>query len=277
MPGIKDFKGKVTVITGAGSGIGRATALAFAKEGSDLVIADIHEERLKEVAGKITGYGARVLARRVDISDRAQVDEFAEAAIRERGHVDILFNNAGVAIGSSFEDTTIEDFQWIFSVNFWGVLFSVKAFLPHMISRKFGHVVNTSSVSGLCATPGMAAYCSTKFAIAGLGESLRAEMKKYGIGVSTICPGIIDTRIVADGRMKLKKDARAGNQGVADFYKRFGWPPERVASAVLSAVRNNRSVIPVGPEAWVQWFCKRLSQKGYELSSEAVGRFLMEP
>ena len=190
MPGIKDFREKVTLITGAGSGIGRATALAFAAQGADLVIVDKEEDRIAEAAKEIEARGARVLARKVDVSDCTQVDDLARFVMAERGRVDILYNNAG-------------------------------------------------------------------------------------IGVSTICPGVINTRVVADGCMNLREESRANRQAVVEFYKKFGWPPERVARAVLSAVRHNRSVVPVGPESWIQWIGKRLSQKGYELASEFMGRFLM--
>jgi NADP-dependent 3-hydroxy acid dehydrogenase YdfG len=275
MPGIKDFQNKVVVITGAGSGIGKASAEAFAVEGADVVIADIHEGRLQEVSSGIIARGGRALIKKVDVADRTQVEGLASFAIKEKGRVDILFNNAGVAIGGSFENTSIEEWEWIFSINFWGVLYGIKAFLPHMIERKYGHILNTSSLAGLCSMPGMSAYSSTKFAVAGLGEALRAEVRKYGIGVSTICPGVINTRVVEDGRMHLRDGARANRQTVVDFYRNFGWPPERVAKAVLSAVRHNRSVVPVGPESWAQWFSKRLSQKGFEAGSELAGRILM--
>lgn len=275
MPGIQDFRDKVVVITGAGSGIGRATALAFADEGADLVLADIHEDRLDDAAAEIRQRGARVITRAVDVSKKKQVKDLAGFVISRKGCVDILYNNAGVAIGADFESTSLKEFEWIFSINFWGMLYGIKAFLPYMIERRTGHIVNTSSVAGLCATPGMSAYCSTKFAIAGLGESLRAELKKYNIGVSTICPGVIDTRIVADGCLHLKDDTLATNERVVNFYRRFGWPPERVARAVLKAVRKNRSVVPVGPEAWLQWIGKRLSQRNHDATVEFVGRLLM--
>ena len=275
MPGIKDFRGKVTVITGAGSGIGRATALAFAAQGADLIIVDKEEDRVVEVAGEIKARGARVLARKVDVSDRTQVDDLAGFVMAERGKVDILYNNAGIGVGGGFDCTSLEEWERIFSINFWGVLYGIRAFLPHMIERRYGHIVNTSSLAGLCAIPGMSAYCSTKFAVAGLGEALRAEVRRYGIGVSTICPGVINTRVVVDGCMNLREESRANRQAVVEFYKKFGWPPERVARAVLSAVRHNRSVVPVGPESWIQWISKRLSQKGYEAASELAGRFLM--
>jgi NAD(P)-dependent dehydrogenase (short-subunit alcohol dehydrogenase family) len=275
MPGIKDFRGKVTMITGAGSGIGRATALAFAAQGADLIIVDKEEDRVVEVAGEIKARGARVLARKVDVSDRTQVDDLAGFVMAERGKVDILYNNAGIGVGGGFDCTSLEEWERIFSINFWGVLYGIRAFLPHMIERRYGHIVNTSSLAGLCAIPGMSAYCSTKFAVAGLGEALRAEVRRYGIGVSTICPGVINTRVVVDGCMNLREESRANRQAVVEFYKKFGWPPERVARAVLSAVRHNRSVVPVGPESWIQWISKRLSQKGYEAASELAGRFLM--
>jgi len=275
MPGIKDFRDKVVVITGAGSGIGRATAIAFAEEGAELVLADIDLDRLRAVADEIGRDDSRVLTREVDVAEKEQVEDLAEFVIGTKGRVDILYNNAGVAIGADFVSTSIEEFEWIFSINFWGMLYGIKAFLPHMMERRFGHIVNTSSVAGLCATPGMPAYCSTKFAIAGLGESLRAELKKYNIGVSTICPGVIDTRIVADGCLHLRNESRATNDRVVNFYRRFGWPPERVAKAVLKAVRKNRSVVPVGIEAWLQWIGKRLSQRNHDAIVEFVGRFLM--
>lgn len=275
MPGIKDFKNKVVVITGAASGIGKATAKAFAKKGADLVIADNHTQRLEETANEIKAAGARVLAKQVDVSYRNQVESFASFVMSERGHVDILINNAGVGVGGTLLDTSIEDYEWIFSINYWGVLYGLKAFLPHMVARKYGHIVNTASGAGLCSIPAMSAYCSTKFAVVGLSETLRAEIKRYGIGVSTICPGIINTNIVAQSRMHLQDGIKANHARLIDFYRRFGWPPERVAKAILSAVLHNRSIVPVGPEAWVQWFTKRMSQKFFEAMNEVSGRFFM--
>jgi NAD(P)-dependent dehydrogenase (short-subunit alcohol dehydrogenase family) len=275
MPGIKDFKNKVVVITGAASGIGKATAKAFAQKGSDLVIADNNAQRLEETAGEIKATGARVLARQVDVSDRNQVESFAKFVISERGHVDILINNAGVGVGGPLLDTNIEDFEWIFSINYWGVVYGLKSFLPHMVARKYGHVVNTASGAGLCSIPAMSAYCSTKFAVVGLSETLRSEVRRFGIGVSTICPGVINTNIIAQSRMHLQEGSRATHSRLIDFYRRFGWPPERVAKAIMSAVRHNRSIVPVGPEAWAQWLTKRMSQKFFEAMNEVSGRFFM--
>ena len=215
------------------------------------------------------------MARQVDVSDRKQVADLADQVIKERGRVDILINNAGVGVGGSLLYTDIADFEWIFSINYWGVLYGLKCFLPHMVARKYGHVVNTASAAGLFAVPAMSAYCSTKFAVVGLSESLRAEIRPYGIGVSTICPGVINTNIVAKSRVHFQDGARMTHSRMIDFYHRFGWPPERVAGAILCAVRHNRSLVPVGPETWAQWLTKRLSQRLYEFISGMSGRYLI--
>jgi NADP-dependent 3-hydroxy acid dehydrogenase YdfG len=275
MPGIKDFKDKVTVVTGAGSGIGRATALAFAKKGADLILVDNNPARLDEVAAEIKKIGARVLTRTVDVSKRSEVEDLAAFVLKERGRVDILFNNAGVSVGGSVADTSIEDWEWIFSINFWGVLYGVKAFLPIMIKQKYGHIVNTSSQMGLCATPGTPAYCTTKFAVAALGESMRAEVRKYNIGVSTICPGLIRTNIVVGGRVNIREGAVANRKMLEKVYANYGWLPDRVAKAVLRAVRRNKSVVPVGPEAWAAWFTKRISQRANDTYNLIIEKMLL--
>lgn len=275
MPGIKDLKNKVTVITGAGSGIGRLTALAFAREGADLVIADLSEERLAAVAKEIMDLGARVITRKVDVSNRAEVDAFAKFVIRERGHVDILHNNAGVSVGGTVADSSIENWEWIFKINFWGVLYGIKAFLPYMIERRYGQIVNTSSLFGLIGIPGTPAYNATKFAVAGLGETLRAEVRKYNIGVSTICPSWMKTRIAVDGRMEMKENTVANRKNVANAYEKYAWPPEWVAKAVVKAVRKNKSVVPVGPDAWVIWYLKRFSQTLYDGVMSLSSRILL--
>ena len=275
MPGIKDLRNKVTVITGAGSGIGRLTALAFAAEGADLVIADLNEQRLAEVAKEIEAIGARVLTRKVDVSKREEVEAFAKFVIAERYHVDILFNNAGVSVGGTVADSSIENWQWIFNINFWGVLFCIKAFLPYMIERRCGQIVNMSSLFGIIGIPGTPAYNATKFAVAGLSETLRAELRMYNIGVSTICPSWMKTRIASDGRMEFKANAMVNHNNVTKAYEKWAWPPEWVAAAVVKAVRRNTSVVPVGPDAYVLWFIKRFSQNLYDIMMSMSARVLL--
>ncbi len=275
MPGIKDLRNKVTVITGAGSGIGRLTALAFAAEGADLVIADLNEQRLAEVSKEIEAIGARVLTRKVDVSKREEVEAFAKFVIAERYHVDILFNNAGVSVGGTVADSSIENWQWIFNINFWGVLFCIKAFLPYMIERRCGQIVNMSSLFGIIGIPGTPAYNATKFAVAGLSETLRAELRMYNIGVSTICPSWMKTRIASDGRMEFKANAMVNHDNVTKAYEKWAWPPEWVAAAVVKAVRRNKSVVPVGPDAYVLWFIKRFSQNLYDIMMSMSARVLL--
>ncbi|MEN6637575.1 MAG: SDR family NAD(P)-dependent oxidoreductase [Smithella sp.] len=276
MRGIKNLKDKVTVITGAGSGIGRATALAFARESADLVIADLSEERLTGVAKEIEALGARVLTRRVDVSKREDVEAFAKFVIQERGRVDILHNNAGVSLSGETAESSIENWEWIFGINFWGVLYGVKAFLPYMIERQSGHIVNTSSMFGLCAPPATPAYNATKFAVVGLSEGLRAEVRRYNIGVTTLCPGIVNTRIVADSRMEFKSNSLLTRDKLIRFYEKFALKPEQVAKAVVKAVRRNKAVVPVGPDAWFLWFTKRFSQTLFESMMCLSARVVLE-
>ncbi len=261
MSRMKSFKDKVVVVTGAGSGIGRATALAFAKEGASLVIADIHFDRLEEVSGEIEKLGTKVYSRRVDVSDRSQVEHFARFVIENCGRVDILHNNAGVGLGELLEMTSIEDFEWVMNTNFWGVVYGVTYFLPHMIERKAGHIINTASGAGLVALPGLGGYTASKFAVVGYSETLRAELKRHNIGVSAVCPGIINTRVVSDGRINMPEGARVSKEKAVKFYATRGWSPDRVARVIVKGVKKNRGVIPVGPEVWISWYFKRFSQR----------------
>jgi len=165
-----------------------------------------------------------------------------------------------VNLSGTVAESSIENWEWIFGINFWGVLYGVKAFLPYMIERRYGHIVNTASMFGLCAPPATPAYNATKFAVVGLGEGLRAEVRKYNIGVTTLCPGIVNTRIVADSRMEIKDNSIVTRDNLVKFYEKFALKPERVANAVVKAVRHNKSVVPVGPDAWALWMTKRFSQ-----------------
>jgi len=259
MAGIKDFRDKVVVITGAGSGIGKATAKAFAAQGADLIVADIRGDRIAETVKEIEDLGGKAVGRELDVADRTQVEAIAKFVIEQRGRVDILYNNAGVGVGGPFEDISLEDWEWLMNINLWGVVYGVHYFLPYMIKRKYGQIINTASGAGLCAIPGLSPYVASKFAVVGFCEALRAELKRHNIGVSAVCPGIINTNITKDSRVHMPEGAKADQDAVVEFYEKRGWPPERVAKAVLKGVRKNRAVIPVGPETWVSWYLKRLS------------------
>ncbi len=257
---IRDFRGKIVLVTGTASGIGRETALAFARAGADLVVCDLNASGLEETAQAIRGLGRRVLARQVDVASRAAMEEFAAAVHREHAAVDVLVNNAGVGLVGGLLDTTLDDWDWIIGINLRGVVHGCHFFLPAMIARGGGgHVVNVASMAGYSATAPLVAYGATKFAVVGLSEGLRDELHAHRIGVTAICPGIINTAITATSPMRGRQATAAARTMVVALYQRRNYGPERVAGQIVRAVQRNRSVVPVSPEAWVVYFLKRLA------------------
>jgi NADP-dependent 3-hydroxy acid dehydrogenase YdfG len=275
MPGIKNFTDKTIVVTGASSGIGRATALAFAAERARLILVGRDASRLDDVRRQVAQLGAEAVSRIVDVADREQMERFAGETLDQWGHIDILFNNAGVSQGRRFANATLNDWDRIVGVNFWGVVYGVHFFLPSMIARRQGHIVTTASAAGLCPTPETSAYCATKAAVVSLSESLRAEMKPHNIGVSVICPGVIKTSIVANSDIALEGRSSTLKADLERFYERWGWPPEKVARAVLKAVRRNTGIVPVGPEVWTPWLLKRFSQRLYQFATYRIWRMFV--
>src|SRR2546428_7653784 len=182
--------GKVAVITGGASGIGRGTALAMARRGADIVIADINDRRLEETRAAIATLGRRALAVHCDVAKDADVERLGETALSAMGHVDILMNNAGVVLRGALEQIPMADWEWSFGINLLGVVRGIRTFLPHMLERGSGYIINTGSVAGLIALTGEGApYVASKFAIVGLSEALALYAHPRGIGVSVLCPG----------------------------------------------------------------------------------------
>ena len=258
------FDGKVVVITGAGSGIGRAVANLFAAHGANLALADKNEKRLREVQSKTGARGVQVMAEMVDVSDRQQVKALSDSVLEKFGRVDVLVNNAGIGWAGPCHVFPMEDFEQVMAVNFWGVVYGIDSFLPAMKRQGSGHIVNVSSSAGLNGIAPLGAYSASKHAVAGYSEVLRAELSRFNIGVTAICPGIINTSIVRDGKATMTADMRVSQDQMVDFYRKWGWPPERVARAIMRAVEKNRGVVPVGPEAWLFWYMKRTSQRLWE-------------
>lgn len=250
--------GKLTLVTGAGSGIGRATALLFAERGARVVAVDVDGGRVDAIR---TQLGDKcVLAKRVDVSQRAEMAALAEEVHGYLGVVDVLVNNAGVGHGGGVVDTPLTDWDWVLGVNLGGVVHGCHFFVPSMVSRGAGgHVVNVASVFGVSAPAGVAPYCTAKFAVVGLSESLRAELHPHGIGVSTICPGLIATDIIERSRFTDE----TLRPRMAAFFARRGRPPTTVARAIVRAIERDTAVVPVGVDAWLSYVGKRAAPRAW--------------
>ena len=255
---LSNLSGKWVLVTGAGSGIGRETALAFARRGADLVVCDVTETGLATTAKDAEALGRAVRPYVVDVADADRMREFAAAVHREIPAVDVLVNNAGVGLGAGFLDTTLEDWGWILGINVRGVIHGCHFFVPKMVARGGrGHVVNIASAAAFVATEALAAYSTTKFAVLGLSEALRDELAPHGIGVTAVCPGIINTPITGSARLRGKAATPGAREQMVAFYRKRNYGPERVAENILRAVERNRAVAPVSPEAWVMYLLKR--------------------
>jgi NAD(P)-dependent dehydrogenase (short-subunit alcohol dehydrogenase family) len=257
---VQNLSGKIALVTGAASGIGKQTTLAFARRGANVAICDANEEGLKQTESECRALGRDVIARRVDVAKRDEMSDFAELVHGQVGAVDVLMNNAGVGLGSGFLSTSLEDWDWIVGINFWGVVYGCHFFIPPMVARgKGGHVVNVSSTAGFVATEALAAYSTTKFAVFGLSEALRDELWPHRIGVTTVCPGLINTPITQTSRLRGPQGTAEARQRIVQLYERRNYGPERVAQNILRAIQRNRAVAPVAPEAWAMYFLKRLA------------------
>jgi len=256
---VRRLEGRWALVTGAASGIGRETALECARRGASLALCDLDEPGLEETAASARTLGREVLTRRVDVASAEEMAAFADAVHERTPGVDLLVNNAGVAIGGGMLVTSLEDWAWIRGVNLDGVVHGVHYFAPRMVERGAGHVVIVSSMAGYAAAEGLAAYNTTKFAVLGLAEALADELRPRGVGVTAICPGLIDTPITRNVRLRGTWDNETERARMVDGYRRRGYTPDRVAKAILSAVQRNRVVAPVSPEAWTFYYLKRLA------------------
>lgn len=258
------FQSRKILITGAGSGIGKATALQLADQGAWLIITDLNPDSLEQTATEARQRGAAgVDTHVVDVSDWDDMQAMASKVRKVHGALDILINNAGVGLAGDFLSTTVEDWQWVLGINVMGVVHGCKLFAPDMVANGRGHIVNLASAAGYYAAPDMSAYSASKHAVLGMSESLRAEMADKGVGVSAICPGVINTGIVASSRMRGA--AGQAQDKIVAFYRKRNYGPELVAEAILGAIEHNRAVVPVSPEAWVMYGAKRFAPGALDL------------
>lgn len=256
---VTNLSGKTVLVTGAASGIGKETVLAFADRGANLVVCDVNETGLAQIEQRLRGRGREVFAQRVDVASRDAMHEFAAAVHARVPAVDIVVNNAGVALGAGFLDTELDDWDWILGINLRGVIHGCHFFVPPMVARGTGgHVVNIASTAAFVAGEALVAYSTTKFGVLGLSEALRDELTPHGIGVTAICPGVINTPITRAARMRGLAAKPEAHQLMIELFERRNYGPERVARNILKAVQRNRAVAPVSPEAWVLYFLKRL-------------------
>jgi NADP-dependent 3-hydroxy acid dehydrogenase YdfG len=262
---MKTLEDKVVVITGAGSGIGRALALDLARRGSLLALADIDEAGLAETVDLVKAGGVReIRSDRLDVADRAAFEAYAASVAAQFGRVNVVVNNAGVALAGDFEDLRHEDMEWIVGVNFWGVVHGTKAFLPHLIASGDGHVVNLSSLFGLVSMPGQSMYNATKYAVRGMSEALREEMLIAGhpVGVTVVHPGGIKTAIARNARVSEKEDKEA----TARFFdeKLAKMTPERAAEIIVGGILHDRARVLVGLDAHALHHLAKLTGSRYQ-------------
>ena len=266
---MKSFNGKVAAITGAGSGIGRSLAMQLAREGCELALSDVNAEALEETVSLVRKRGLAVTSEQVDVASRQQVRRWAQHAAKYHGHINLVFNNAGVAQAGTVDATRYSDYEWVMGINFWGVVYGTKEFLPYLKASGDGHIVNVSSIFGLFAQPSQSAYNASKFAVRGFTESLRQELDLLDCGVSATCvhPGGIKTNIARNARMNgsvkeiLGRDAK---EAQAIFEKAFTTSADQAAKAILSAVRRDARRVLVGLDAVALEGLQRLLPGGYQ-------------
>jgi NAD(P)-dependent dehydrogenase (short-subunit alcohol dehydrogenase family) len=262
---MKTLKDKVVVITGAGSGIGRALAVEVARRGSLVAVSDVDEAGLAETVELAKAAGAsEVRADRLDVADRAAFAAYALAVREHFGRVNVVVNNAGVTMTGDFEEITYDDFEWIMSINFWGVVTGTKEFLPHLIESGDGHVVNISSLFGLVSMPGQSTYNASKYAVRGFTEALREEMlvNERPVGVTCVHPGGIKTGISRNGRKVASLDAEELD---SLFEKKLArMEPSRAAEIIVNGVLGDKARVLVGLDAHLIHHAAKLAGSRYQ-------------
>lgn len=255
---MKDLKGKRVLITGTASGIGRAVAFSFGARGSRLVLVDIDGAGLSSLLEELVRLGADASSYCIDVSSRVQVEELKSSVEMDIGGVDVLVNVAGVGIVGDIVDTTAEDWDWIVGVNLMGPIYTISAFLPGMIKRSSGHIVNVSSLGGLISHGLLGAYCTTKFGLVGLSEALYQEVRENNVGVTAFCPGLTDTPIV--GHLKYRgysSDKLAGR--VKSIFKYSGaLSAERTGELLVRAVEKKKPLVVTTIPGKIVWVTQRI-------------------
>ncbi len=253
----------VAVITGAASGIGRALAVRLAQEGAQLAICDVNDAALKDTARIAAQPGVKITTHVVDVSDRERMASFVDEVVGEHGRAHLVINNAGVALGGTVEELAIEDIEWLMSINFWGVVYGTKMFLPILRQQPRAHLVNISSIFGIIAPPGHSAYAASKFAVRGFTESLRHELAGGNISVSCVHPGGIRTNIARNAKAGAGANRSIVEKEGEFFDKVARTLPEQAAERIVRGVLRDEEKILIGQDARMIDKVQRLMPVGY--------------
>jgi len=257
------LQGRTAVVTGAAGGIGRGIAVALARRGCALALLDIDDTALAATTGELSAYGVRVSKHHLDVSDRSAVAAFPGQLMAEHSGIDLLVNNAGVALGGTFEETSEADFEWLFGINFWGVVRMTRALLPLLHKSDDARIVNISSLFGLIAPPGHAAYAASKFAVRAFSESLRHELAATKIGVTVVHPGGVATSIAKSSRLPQNLPADEAAKRRRFFDSLLTMPPEIAGETIVRGVENRKVRILVGADAKRAALLERLMPVSY--------------
>ena len=263
---MKNLEGKIVVVTGAGSGIGRSLALQLAAQGAQLALCDVNETNLQKTVEIASAHGVKVYSAVVDVSKRDAFGTFAGNVARALGNASVIINNAGVALSQNVENMDRNDFEWVLNINFWGVVNGCEAFLPQLRQQKDAHIVNISSIFGIIGVPSQSAYNASKFAVKGFTEALRQELTNSNIHVTCVHPGGIKTNIARNGRVHNDMFGRVADvkKLAADFDKLAATTSEEAARQIVRAIENNQKRLLIGTDAKVLDAIQRLLPNHYD-------------
>ncbi len=253
-----NLKDKVIAITGAAAGIGKALALKLSEEGAHLALADRDAQALEETELEVKSKGIQVSRHVIDVSKENDLNRFAQETMHIHNKIDVLINNAGVGLYGSVLEMSIDEFKWLMDINFWGIVYGVRAFLPYLFNSPESEIVNVSSLYGLWGPPGQSAYVSSKFAIRGYSESLRAELKGTPVTVITVHPAGVSTGIAKTSRIAAAADKELALKMKKEFEKNLTLTPDEVANEIIRGMKKKQERILIGSHAWQVDFLNRL-------------------
>ena len=273
---MKDLSGRVAAVTGAASGIGRSLAIQLAAEGCHVAMADVDSVGLAETVRMLEGTSVKATTHLVDVSKQDQVNGFAKEVVEHHGKVNIIINNAGVALSDTISEGTLDDFEWLVGINFWGAVYGTKTFLPYLFDSREGHVVNISSLGGFHTTPFLGAYCTSKFAVRGFTETLYQEMKGTCVGVTCVHPGEINPRLARNCRYGKTTESER-DMMIRETEKLFITTSDQAAKKVIRAIKKEKPRLIVGRDAHLLYTLGRLfpvsmMKFGRTLSDRTYGR-----